>query len=472
MDTIETLITIQPDKISTPGRERIIHELYPQKFGKAGKVWTTILILFCIIGLYAYYRQLRYGLVVTGMRDYASWGIYISNFVFFVAISLVGSLITAVFRLANVHWSTPLTRIAEIIAVSAIFFASAIIIVDMGRPERFIHLFMYGRLQSPIIWDVIVIGTYFIISIMLLYLPLLPDLKILIAHKEKNSKWLNRYYTFLGSFWQGTKEQFARANKGITILCITIIPVAFCIHTVTSWLFATTYRPGWDSTNFGAYFISGAFLVGAGAVVVAMYVFRKAYRLEKYITNEHFNKMGKIVVLLAMLYLYFNINEFLVPAFKMKKPEAEHLTELFTGKFAPLFWFAILTSMIIPIIIMLFRSGRKPRPMFVAGLLIVVGAWCKRFLIVTPTLLTPFLPMSNVPENYRHYFPTWEEWAIAIGSLAGALLVITFFARILPIIPIHETITEEQELTGTDPIISTSNNKETVIVTDESKIYN
>ena len=468
---MDTLTTINPEKMTLSNRETIIHELYPQKFGKWGKIWTAILIVFCIIGAYAYYRQLRYGLVVTGMRDYASWGIYISNFVFFVAISLVGSLITAVLRLADVHWSTPLTRIAEIIAVSAIFFASAIIIVDMGRPERFVNLVMYGRLQSPIIWDVIVIGTYFIISIILLYLPLLPDLKILIAHKEKNSRWLNKYYKFLGSFWKGTKEQIRMANKGIAILCITIIPVAFCIHTVTSWLFATTYRPGWDSTNFGAYFISGAFLVGSGAVVVAMYVFRKAYHLEKYITPDHFNKMGKVVVLLAMLYLYFNINEFLVPAFKMKKPEAEHLTELFTGKFSILFWFAILTSMIIPMVILLFKAGRKPKPMFIAGILIVVGAWCKRFLIVTPTLLNPFLPMSNVPENYRHYFPTWEEWAIAIGSLAGALLVITFFARILPIIPIHETITEQQEQDDLAAIVNNDINEQ-IILKNESDIYN
>ena len=125
------------------------------------------------VGLFAYIRQLQNGLIVTGMRDYASWGIYISNFVFFVAISLVGSLITAVLRLTGVHWSTPLTRIAEIIAVSAITFASLIIIVDMGRPERFYNLFLYGRLQSPIIWDVTVIITYFVISIFLLYLPLL-----------------------------------------------------------------------------------------------------------------------------------------------------------------------------------------------------------------------------------------------------------------------------------------------------------
>ena len=108
-------------------------------------VWTGSLILLCLVGAIGYYRQLRYGLEVTNMRDYVSWGIYISNFVFFVAISLVGSLITAVFRLADVKWATPLTRIAEIIAVSAIVFASLIIIVDMGRPERLVNLFVHGE---------------------------------------------------------------------------------------------------------------------------------------------------------------------------------------------------------------------------------------------------------------------------------------------------------------------------------------
>src|SRR6187549_2495736 len=248
-------------------------------------IWTGILILIALIGTFAYYRQLRYGLVVTNMRDYVSWGIYISNFVFFVAISLVGSLITAILRLADVKWRTPLTRISEIIAVSAITFASLIIIVDMGRPERFVNLFIHGRLQSPIMWDVIVIGTYFFISLLLLYFPLLPDLKILIQFKEKTGKALNKLYRFQGSFWKGTKEQFKISNRAISILCVLIIPVAFSIHTVTSWLFATTYRPGWDSTNFGAYFISGAFLVGGGAVLVAMYLFRKFYKLEEYITE-------------------------------------------------------------------------------------------------------------------------------------------------------------------------------------------
>lgn len=425
--------------------EQITRDLLPQKFGIRGKLWTGALIVIAIIGAYAYYRQLRYGLEVTNMRDYVSWGIYISNFVFFVAISLVGSLITAIFRLANVKWSTPLTRIAEIIAVSAIVFASIIIVVDMGRPERFMNLVLHGRLQSPIIWDVIVISTYFFISVLLLYFPLLPDLKILIKFKEKTGKALNKLYRFQGSFWKGTPGQFKISDRAINILCIVIVPVAFSIHTVTSWLFATTYRPGWDSTNFGAYFISGAFLVGAGAVVVAMYIFRRYYHLEKYITEKHFEKMGRVVVLLALLYLYFNVNEYLVPAFKMKKPEEAHLTQIFTGEYAPLFWFAIIVGMIIPIVIMLFKKGRKPLPMFIAGVMIVIGAWFKRYLIVTPTLLHPFLPMQDVPESYHHYFPTWEEWAIAMGSLSGALLIITFFARIYPIIPIQETITENEK---------------------------
>jgi molybdopterin-containing oxidoreductase family membrane subunit len=189
----------------------------------------------------------------------------------------------------------------------------------------------------------------------------------------------------------------------------------------------------------------GAFLVGVGCVNIAMYVFRRYYKLEKYITYNHFDNMGKITVLLAMLYLYFNVHEFLMPYIKMKKAEAPFLNDLFAGRFAPLFWSAIVIGMVIPIIIMLFKKGRRPLPMFISGIMIVVGAWFKRYLIVTPTLLHPFLPMHNVPDSYKHYFPSWEEWAISLGSLAACLLVITIFSRIFPIIPIQETLIEQHE---------------------------
>jgi Ni/Fe-hydrogenase subunit HybB-like protein len=426
--------------------QKIIEDLLPQKFGMRGKIWVVFLVILCIAGIIGYVNQLRKGLIVTAMGDYVSWGIYISNFVFFVAISLVGSLITAVLRLSGVHWSTPLTRISEIIAVSAITLASIIIVVDMGRPERFYNLFIHGRLQSPIIWDVVVITTYFFISILLLYFPLLPDFGIMLRVKNKMGKGLNRMYRFMGSFWKNTPAQIKISDKSINILSIAIIPVAFAVHTVTSWLFATTYRPGWDSSNFGAYFISGAFLVGSGSILVAMYSFRYSYKLEKYITDAHFDQMGKIVILLALIYMYFNINEYLVPAFKMEKSEEAHLMSLFSGEFALMFWFAIFTSMIIPIVILLFRKGRKPVPAFIAGVLVVIGSWFKRYLIVTPTMLHPFLPMQDVPEYQYHYFPSLAEWAIAMGSLAAMLLIITFFARVVPIIPIQDTITEMAEM--------------------------
>ncbi len=170
------------------------------------------------------------------MGDYVSWGIYISNFVFFVAVSLVGSLITAIFRLSGVPWRTPLTRIAEIIAVSNITFAALIIIVDMGRPDRIYFLFTHGRLQSPILWDVIVITTYFFLSLLLLYITLIPDLRLMISLKDKLGKPFSKLYKWLASFWNATAAQEKIRDRAITILCITIVPVALTLFPAPSLL--------------------------------------------------------------------------------------------------------------------------------------------------------------------------------------------------------------------------------------------
>ena len=140
----------------------------------------------------------------------------------------------------------------------------------------------------------------------------------------------------------------------------------------------------------------------------------------------HFEKMGRIVVLLALLYLYFNINEYLVPAFKMKKPEEAHLTQLFAGEFAPLFWFAIIVGMIIPIFILIFKKGRKPLPMFIAGVMVVVGAWFKRYLIVTPTLLHPFFQCMMYP-NLITLFPKLGRVGYCYGFAGRGLVNHHFF---------------------------------------------
>lgn len=421
--------------------KQLVNDLAPKKFNKFGKIWIVFLVIVILVALYSYYQQLSKGLIITGMRDYALWGIYISNFVFFVAISLVGSLVTAVLRLSGAQWSTPLTRIAEIIAIAAIIMAGLTIIIDMGRPERIIYIFMYGRLQSPIIWDVVVISTYLVISILLLYFPLLPDFKILKNYYKKRPN-LGKWYGKLSLNWNGNETQQKLHSKSIRILSILIIPVAFGVHTVTAWLFATTYRPGWDSSNFGPYFIAGAFVAGAGAVIAIMYILRRTHRLEAYITDMHFDKMGKVLVLLCLVYLYFNVNEYLVPAYKNTIEEAAHLKGLFLGDYAPLFWIVIIGGLIIPIIVLIFPKGRKPLPLFIIGLIVVVGAWWKRYLIVTPTLLHPSLPIQGVPESWHYYFPSLMEWSITFGTLASALLIITLLVRYLPIIPIQETAEE------------------------------
>jgi len=417
-------------------------DLLPKKFGKIGMAWTAFLCIIFLTGVYCYINQLRNGLIITGMRDFVFWGIYISNFVFFVAISLVGSLITAILYLLKIHWRAPLTRLSEVIAVSAIMFAGLIIIVDMGRPDRMMNMVLHGRIQSPIIWDVMVVSTYMVLSFLLLFFPLLPGISFCRDNLKGIPKWQKRMYTFLSLGWKNTPEQYKVVKKAITILSVMIIPVALCIHTVTSWLFASTYRPGWDSTNFGAYFVSGAFLVGSGGVVAGMYILRRFNSsYHKYLTDDHFDRMGKLLVLLAMVYAYFSINEYLIPAYKMKGEEAHHLNELFTGYYAPMFWSVQFFGMILPILVLLFKRGRKPLTMFIMAVLVIVCAWFKRYLIVIPSM--SFLPVQEIPEAWKHYSPSLQEWAITGGSLAGALLVITFFVRFFPIISVWEVAEEK-----------------------------
>jgi len=407
------------------------------------KLWMIFLIIILLIGTFAYYRQLRYGLIVTAMRDYTSWGIYISNFVFYVALSLVGSLVSSILRLSNAKWATPLNRISEMVAVAAIICASIIIVVDMGRPDRFMYLFLYGRIQSPIVWDVIIIATYLVISFLLLYIPLLPDIALLRDRLKNIPRWQQKFYRIIALNWRHKPEQYKSIKKISGILMIMVIPVAFAIHTITSWLFATTWRPGWDSTNLGPYFVSGAFMLGCAGIIIAMYFIQKYLKLKEYITQKHFDNMGKLLVLLSLVYLYFNINEYLGPSFKMVGVEGEHITELFTGSYAPMYWFVQIIGLILPILILLFRRMRTPFPMLIISLLVIVGAWLKRFLIVIPSLQHPYLPIQDVDESYMHYIPTWEEWAINSANVAGVLLIITILIKLFPAIPVWEVAEEK-----------------------------
>lgn len=423
-------------------REQFIQDLAPKKFTKVEKIWLIFLFVIIFAGFLAYVDQVINGLEVTNLNDYALWGIYISNFVFFIATSFVGAAAVAILRLTNNQWRTPLVRIAEIISLAAIIMAGITIIIDLGRPDRALNTIIYARFQSPITWDVIIIPSYLIAIFFLLYFPLLPDFAILKEYYSKTNPKLSKWYGKLSLNWKGSAAQKLIQQKSIKIIAVLVLPLGLILQTIDAWLFSSTYRIGWNSTNFGPYFISGAFVAGVGTLVVTIYVVRKIKGLEEYITDYHFDKMGKFLALSCLIYLYFNANEYLMPAYASTVNEEIHLNTLFTGHYSTLFWFVTLGGLVIPVILLFFKKGRKPFPLFLIGLLVVLASWWKRFIIVTPTLLHPYLPIQGVPESWRDYFPSIHEWLITASNLATALFILTLLVRYLPVVAIQRTIDE------------------------------
>jgi Ni/Fe-hydrogenase subunit HybB-like protein len=406
-------------------------------------LWMGFLATVLAVCLYAYTIQLRKGLGVTGLRDITSWGMYIANFVFFVATSLIGMLISSVLGLIGYKWVKPIARIAEIIAVAFAAIAGLVIISDMGRPDRLPYLFIYGRVQSPILWDVTVVTTYFLVSLMLWFIPMIPDLAIAKTRLEGRPPFLVKVYEFLSLNWVNHDKQVRTLNRAVRTLLILVVPLAFAIHTVTSWLFAVTPRAGWDSTIFGPYFISGAFVSGTAAVIIAMYFFRVSYKLEKYLTDFHFEKIGRVLALVSIVYIYFNLNEFLVPAYKMKALDAIHIKELMKGECALLFWGVQLLGLVIPVILLLIRKMRKPLPLLVIASFVLAASWLKRYIIVVPPQGHPYLPVQNFPMKWVIYRPTLIEICVTVAAFTLVLIIVTILSKLFPILPIQELAEEE-----------------------------
>jgi len=478
------------------------------KWGRGVYLTIGALGAIVLVGIYAYFVQWRTGLSVTGMRDTVSWGLYITNFVFFIGISHVGALLSSILRLTGAQWRHPITRMAEAITFAALLMGALMPIIDLGRPERVLNLLLHGRLQSPILWDILSITTYLTGSTIFLLLPLIPDMALLRDKFIQAPLWRRWIYKFFSFGWRGTPEQHIRLERAMNAMAILILPVAIMVHTVVSWIFAMTLRPGWNSTIFGPYFVAGALASGAASVVLAMVVFRKMYHLEDFITVSHFKKMATLVLTLDLTYLYFNISEYVTLAYKMELTDKAVLTDLFSGSFAGMFWLTQILGLIVPAFLLVFSMIKpitwlkrirllRPIPLaaaavvfltasfapsllqpltslnlaslefglrigaiILAGLfafslipwlqarpivlfviaasLIVIQAWVKRFIIVVPVLEHPFLPNTTLAEAL--YRPTWVEWAITAGSMAGFLLIYFFISRMVPIVSVWETL--------------------------------
>jgi molybdopterin-containing oxidoreductase family membrane subunit len=409
-------------------------------------LWVAFLLAVIGWGVYAYSRQFQDGLIVTGMRDRISWGLYITTFVFFIGISHAGTLISAILRVSQARWRTPITRMAEFITAVALVCGALFVIIDLGRPDRVLNVVIYGRWQSPIVWDVLAITTYLTASIAYLFLPMIPDLALFRDRLAgRVSTWRTRLYDLLSVRWQGTSAQRRSMAAAITTAMILIIPIAVSVHTVVSWIFAMTLREPWNSTIFGAFFVAGAIFSGIATLIVVMAILRKVYHLEEYITEKHFVYLGYLLAAFTLIMIYGNISEYLTTGYKMAGETEFHFRQLFLGQFAGFYWFYFVGGLVVPGLLILLPWTRNIWGVVLAALLVNAAMWVERYFIVVAGFRVPL--MSYEPSTYA---PTWVELSVMAAGFALFALLITLFAKVFPIIAVWE-VAEDVESAEMSP---------------------
>ncbi len=412
------------------------------------RYYLLVLGLLTVVGfgIFAYSVQLRRGLAVTGMASTLNkvmWGLYITNFVFFIGISHAGTLISAILRVSHAGWRTPITRMAEFITVVALSVGALFPILDLGRPDRMLNVLRYGRWPSPILWDFFAISTYFVGSLMYLYLPLIPDLATcrdrLLGSVSRRKAW---FYRTLSLGWSGSAEQRANLASALGLMMIVIIFVAVSVHTVVSWIFAMTLRTGWNTAVFGIYFVAGAIFSGIATLILVMAILRKVLHLERWIAPQQFVNLGYLMAALAMIMLYFNVSEFVTAGYKLEGNEPVYLGSIFTGSFAPVYWFYVGAGLLLPGLVMLVRRFRTISGVVIAAVFVDVSMWLERYIIVVASLRVPQMPYPDP----AHYFPTWIELAITAGAFALFALIITVLIRFVPVLSMWEIREHASEL--------------------------
>lgn len=401
--------------------------------GTSKRFYVLVLILLAIIliGVIAWIIQLNLGLGITGLNHPIFWGFYITNFVFFIGISHAGTLISAILRLARAEWRRAITRSAEVITVLVLFFGVFNIVTDLGRPDRMFKVFTDGKLNSPLLWDVVSISVYLTASAIYLYLPLIPDIALMRDRLSGKKKRL--FYKILALNWKGTEKQWTILDKAISVMAVLVIPVAVSVHTVVSYVFAMTIQPMWHSTIFGPYFVTGAIFSGIAALIVAMYFIRRSYHLEAYLKPIHFNNLGLLLLVMSLLWFYFTFTENLTAFYGAEPAHLSVFWSKFTGGYAPYFWTMVVCCFIIPLAILSNKKTRTVIGTTVASVSVIIGMWLERFTIVIPTLINPRLPYVR-----GIYHPTWIEFAITAGCFATFILLYILFTKFFPIVSIWE----------------------------------
>lgn len=429
-------------------KQNLLKEFAPQmlKTSILGKLWMALLVALVGLGIFALIMQIIYGHEITGMRDNVVWGVYIVNFIFFMGVSYAGALISGTMHLFKTSWRGPILRMGELITIIALCIGPLYILLCIGRLDRLPFLFMYPRIQSPITWDVIAITTDLFGCVIYLWLSFVRDLALLrdSAVTLNLPKWRQKLYTILAIGYNDTPEQQARIKKVTNIMSAMIIAIAIIVYSVLAWIFSVTLQPGWHSTIFGPYFVIAAVFSGAGVMILVMRVFRSVYHLEAYITKKHFVGVGIIMMVLAMFFAYFTFSEYLTKWYGAKRLDDELIHTLFTRYFWE-FVFSNYAGTLIPIIIMGIPKFRTINTITISAVIAVLALWMNRYLIVVPTLETPYLPIQDTRMEYIFYKATWIEWVLTLGGIASFCLLFTIASKLVPIVPISEVVDAECE---------------------------
>ena len=273
------------------------------------------------IGLYALFLQITKGHLITGMRDNVVWGVYIVNFVFVLGLSYAGAIIAGIFHLGKVEWAKPLQRILKLITVFALLIGPLYILLCLGRPERLFNLFIYPRIQSPIVWDIIAILTDLIFCIVYMYFTYIKDFALLRDNAKtlKLDNWRLKLYKYLALGYQNTPNQAKLLNQSLNIMAAIIIPTTIIAYSLLAWLFGMNLKVGWHSSIFGPFFVLSAVYSGVALLIVIMWIYRKGQKLEKTFTDEHFFYLGFALVLLSLFYGYFYFSDYITDWYNMQK---------------------------------------------------------------------------------------------------------------------------------------------------------
>ena len=422
------------DKTVSQKHNRIIEPLT-----RAGRpFWLTVIPLSVIFfwSFFAFGWQYYWGLGETGMGHPVSWSFYLINFVFFIGISHAGTLISAILRITNAGWRTPITRAAEMVTVFALAAGPTNILFDLGRSIRFYWVALHAQFKSPLLWDFTCIMIYFVTSVVFLYVLMIPDIAIL-RDRFTGRRW---FYKLLSLGWSGTERQERILKTVSAFLCIAVIPIAVSVHTVVSWVFGMQTQPMWHSTIFGPYFVVGAIYSGIATIIIVAGILRRVYHLEEYLQPIHFNNMGLLLLTMSLLWFYFTFAEYLTTLYGGGTHELAVFWVKITGKYSTLFWLMVLLCFIIPFPILAMKRTRTIWGTSIASISILIGMWLERYLIIIPTLSEPRLPYGR-----GAYMPSWVEWSMMAGLSAGFILAIVLFSKFFPVISIWEMEKEKKE---------------------------